>query len=286
MTDEDPIICRPTKWFLWRAAAMLLMFGVFFVLFMKDWRVGYPQKNVVFYTYQAFERAKVEFAEREKAGQIGADWEVFAEAQQIPYPDEAGILPAGVDPEGPWPAELRNYEGYREVFLAEKDKAVPPGWLEYSNAQGWDSKTPEHGYEAAKIREQLYYGIGAGVLTVLALFYLFRTQSRSMSAGDDGFDAPGGPHIPYDRMRRIDKRKWESKGLAFVHYEAENGELKKAKVDGMVYGQFREEDGAPAERLFQRVLRNFSGELVELEGLPEDETPGDGGAGAPEDEPD
>ena len=40
-----------------------------------------------------------------------------------------------------------------------------------------------------------------------------------------------------------------------------------AKVDGMVYGQFRPEDGAPAEKLFQRIRSNFSGELVELEEL-------------------
>ena len=32
----------------------------------------------------------------------------------------------------------------------------------------------------------------------------------------------------------------------------------------MVYGQFREEDGAPAEALFQQVLANFQGELIEL----------------------
>ena len=68
-------------------------------------------------------------------------------------------------------------------------------------------------------------------------------------------------------MRRIDKRKWESKGLAYVYYEDQDGGMKKAKVDGMVYGQFREEDGAPAERLFRRILQNFSGELIELEGL-------------------
>ena len=32
----------------------------------------------------------------------------------------------------------------------------------------------------------------------------------------------------------------------------------------MVYGQFRKENGAPAEALFQRILQNFKGELVEL----------------------
>jgi hypothetical protein len=32
----------------------------------------------------------------------------------------------------------------------------------------------------------------------------------------------------------------------------------------MVYGQFKEEEGAPAEALFQRILANFDGELIEL----------------------
>ncbi|MDB4534933.1 hypothetical protein N9197_00545, partial [Akkermansiaceae bacterium] len=31
-----------------------------------------------------------------------------------------------------------------------------------------------------------------------------------------------------------------------------------------VYGQFKEEEGAPAEALFQKVLENFEGELIEL----------------------
>jgi hypothetical protein len=32
----------------------------------------------------------------------------------------------------------------------------------------------------------------------------------------------------------------------------------------MVYGQFKEEEGAPADALFQRILENFEGELIEL----------------------
>ncbi|MDB4493400.1 hypothetical protein N9227_00005, partial [bacterium] len=56
---------------------------------------------------------------------------------------------------------------------------------------------------------------------------------------------------------------------------------KKAKIDGMVYGQFKEEDGAPAEALFQKVLENFEGELIELVDEDEDDEADDE---APEDE--
>jgi len=58
-------------------------------------------------------------------------------------------------------------------------------------------------------------------------------------------------------------RKWETKGLATLVYETD-GKENKAKIDGMVYGQFKEEEGAPAEALFQKVLENFEGELIEL----------------------
>ena len=269
MTDEERIICRPTKWFFWRALAMLAMFGIFFVLFMKDWKVGYPKKNVVYYTYLAFEKAEEEFGAREEAGQSAGSWESFAKVQKTPYPEEDGLLPSGTDLQSPWLEELQDYAGYKAIFEAERNKAAPPMWIAYSDRQGWDSAPPEHGYDAGKIREQLYFGIGAGVLTLVALFYLIRTKGRFMMADGEGYHPPGKGMIPYKDLRRIDKRKWETKGLAYLFHEDPSGGLQKVKVDGMVYGQFREEDGAPAEKLFQHILRNFSGELVELEDLEE-----------------
>lgn len=270
MSNPETIICRPTKWFLWRAVAMLVLFGVFAVLFFKDWKVGYPQKNVEFYTHQAFEEAKAAFQEAELKGQTAEVWEEFAGAQKI-YPEEEGILPTGVDAGALWPDVLVGFEAYKKVYDEGKEKAAPPGWLEYSHAQGWDSEAPESGNDAEKIRTQLYFGIGSAVLTVFAAFYLLRTGRRSMMVDDDAYFAPGGVRIPFEKIQRIDKRKWETKGLAYLSYEGEGGRMEKAKVDGMVYGQFREEDGAPAEALFQKILKNFKGELIELEPEEEDE---------------
>src|SRR5438552_9148881 len=38
----------------------------------------------------------------------------------------------------------------------------------------------------------------------------------------DTLEVPGHPPITYDDVRRIDKRKWDRKGVAFVHYEHGN----------------------------------------------------------------
>jgi hypothetical protein len=57
----DSIVCKPTPWFLFRAVVMLLMFGVFAVLFYKDGSTGYRKKNEVFYLYKTFQRPTVSF---------------------------------------------------------------------------------------------------------------------------------------------------------------------------------------------------------------------------------
>lgn len=44
MSHSNEIICKPTKWFLWRAVAMAVMFGVGAFMFFKDWK---DRKSVV-----------------------------------------------------------------------------------------------------------------------------------------------------------------------------------------------------------------------------------------------
>lgn len=269
-----------------RAGAMVAMFAVFFGLFLKDWKFGWPKKNEVYYTFLAFQAAKEAFEKHEEAGGTAEGWESFARGQKIGFPKEEGLLPTGVDPDGAWPGMLADYEAYKRAYQAEGKKPTPPGWTGYTARRGWSSVTPEKSYPKKKIDEQLHYGLGSGVLLLLGLFFMVRTSRRSMKVDGEAFHAPNGVRIPFSDMVLIDKRKWESKGLAYVRYKA-GGAVKKAKVDGMVYGQFKAEDGAPAERLFQRILQNFSGDLMELgdageeEGeAPEDSAAAGGSAGA------
>ena len=57
MSSGSEIICRPTKWFVWRALLMLVMFGGFGTYFLYDWKIGYPKKNYIVANYQAFTMA-------------------------------------------------------------------------------------------------------------------------------------------------------------------------------------------------------------------------------------
>ena len=246
---------------------MVIMFGVFLVLFLKDWKVGWPTKNEVYYTYKAFEKAEELFNGREWSAE---EWESEAREREI-FPAGDVVLPAHVDRKARWPLQLSGYEGYRSSVVEEGNKTIPPMWASYTHERGWSSAIPEKSYDAKKIQEQLYYGGGSGVLLCGALFFLVRNSRRSMKVDGEAFYAPSGERVPFGAIRRIDVRKWRTKGLAYLFFEdaslsaeSKGGTLKKSKVDGMVYGQFRKENGAPAEALFQRILQNFKGELLEL----------------------
>jgi hypothetical protein len=263
MASPSEIVCRPTKWFIWRALLMLVMFGGFGFYFLYDWKVGYPEKNYIISNYDAFNDAGTAWTVDENRN----DWKAFVEKQSIPFRDEEGIYPLDTDLEEKWPALLATMSGNGN------DEEL---WKKFSGEKGWPQKIdPIEDLKAAyKIGQQLIAALVCFALTAIALFFLFRTKSRVMKVDDQGYYPPGGGLIPFGNITTLDKRKWETKGLATLTY-TEGGDEKKAKIDGMVYGQFKSENGAPAEALFQQVLANFEGELIEMVVDDDDEGEGD-----------
>lgn len=256
MSDGNKRIeCKVTKWFVWRALLMLLMFGFFGAYFLYDWKVGYPEKNVIVAHYKAFEEAEEAWTKPENK----ENWEEFAADKTIPFEEDKSMYPAGTEFGLPWPESLRSKESMQSNSIAEL-------WNEYAGPKMWPSKvnTLEDIKPREKIDEQLWSAGICGVLSGIALFFFLRTRGRSMSVDEEAYYAPGGEKVPFKAMRVIDKRKWATKGLAYITYEDEGGAQKKAKVDGMVYGQFKAEEGAPAEALFQQILANFEGEIVDV----------------------
>lgn len=254
-SESSEIICRPTQWFFWRAILMLAMFGGFGAYFLYDWKVGYPKANYIVAHYQAFTEAAEVWADQRD------QWEDYVSKQTIPFGEDQTTYPQGTNFSEPWPEILVTMEKGNDEEL----------WTIYSGKMGWPQKVnlQEDQKSKRKITEQLVAAIICFSLTLITLFFLIRIKARVMKVNHEGYFPPGGDVIPFDQMTRLDKRKWETKGLALITY-LEGSQEKKAKIDGMVYGQFKEEDGAPAEALFQRVLSQFQGELVEL--VEEDDT--------------
>jgi len=270
--QQDLIVCKPTKWFLWRVLAMLVMFSVFAALFLKDGLWGYREKNEQYFMQKNFVRAGIEFQKRERDGAGGGDaesWKEFASRQVCLFPENAEeVLPKNMDLKMPWPDILVN--GYSVMKESGGQNGAQKLWLDYALVKKWPGALAEHPMDAGEIRDQFVAAGVAGVFILGTLFILIRTLRRTIRVDHEALYTQDGKVIPFSDMVRIDKRKWDTKGIALVYY-MENGEEKKAKIDGMVYGQFQEENGAPAERLFERVMANFKGELLEYADAEEEE---------------
>ena len=256
MSDSREIICKPTPWFTMRAAIMLAMFGVFTVLFYLDGSTGYRKKNEAFYLKRAFQTASQEFSRLNTSGSLTPSaWREYATRKQVQLPDDRSVMPAGTPSSLPWPAPLLDFETMKSLQWESL-------WLEYSKATGLTANPPEEPYDARKIQEQWVVFWICLALSLGALFMLVRTLRRQIRANQDGITTQQGTFVPYQDLKTLDLRKWDSKGLAFIHYAGSSGKG-RIRVDGLTYGGFKKEDGEPAEKLMQLIRGKFSGEVLE-----------------------
>jgi len=273
MNANDSIVCKPTPWFLFRALVMLLMFGVFAVLFYIDGSTGYRKKNEVFYLYKTFQAANNEFNEMNSGGELTPEaWKTHAEKQLVRFPEDSSILPATLELPMPWPEILHDYERMKPLQWNKL-------WLEYSKERGFPASPSEEPYDARKIGEQWVVFWICLTLAVGAAFILLRTLRRSISADSNGITTQQGRRVPYADLKKLDLRKWETKGLAFLDYSGASGSG-RIRIDGLTYGGFKKENDEPAERLMSLIRSHFSGEILEYAPLVASETPTNPDSGA------
>jgi hypothetical protein len=267
MQTSEPIVCKPTPWFTLRAGAMLVMFGVFSVMFYIDGTTGYRKKNLEYYLEASFQQADKDFKRMKSSGELSPEsWKEFASAQEVPFKSDLSLLPEGTKLPMPWPAVLTDFE---------RMKSGQPHllWQEYSGEMRMSKAPPKEPFSAGKIREQIIVLYVCLSLVIITLFFLIRTMRRSMSVDSAGLTTVTGKVIPYDDMKTLDLRKWDTKGIALIDYEGAGGKG-RARIDGLTYGGFKKENGEPAERLMGMIRENFSGEIIEYTAIePEADSP-------------
>ena len=97
-------------------------------------------------------------------------------------------------------------------------------------------------------------------LPPIGLALLIRTLYNSRGVyrlAGQTLHVPGHPPVPFDAIRRIDKRLWDRKGIAFVDYELDGGagagaaaKAGRLKLDDFVYKR------DPTDAIFKRI-ENF-----------------------------
>lgn len=160
--------------------------------------------------------------------------------------------------------------GKMQEWLAKADaegwpkgkEGEPPKWLQYSSMNGWPEKPKR--YTQKEVDEQLWWGLGTLSIGLAALLVMLMNRGKVLTAGADHWVTPEGVVIRFADVVRVDKRKWADKGLAYAwHQAAAGGREQRAVIDDLKFGG--------ADRVLDRLLSRFKGELIEKVPEPEDE---------------
>ena len=128
------------------------------------------------------------------------------------------------------------YPGHNEKVAAfeELEKTARlPEWPALARERGWSTEQPDPAYSEDDIATQWKMAAIFGVLAIVVLGNVLRISRTKLAAEDDALVGPGGRRVPYGEITDIDKVRWDSKGIAVVHY-GENGK-QRLKIDDWVY---------------------------------------------------
>jgi hypothetical protein len=109
-------------------------------------------------------------------------------------------------------------------------------WPKVAAAEGWDvdDPTPGPGFSEQDIQTQITQMLIVWPLGAMAAGWLFYNYGRKISAGEETLVGPRGEQVPYGDITSIDKTRWRSKGIAFIHYGPPD-RSRRIKFDDWLY---------------------------------------------------
>ncbi len=137
-----------------------------------------------------------------------------------------------------WPKEQQRYVEFTEIRdeLEAAGKPVDDESLELRMA--WERQARESGYKRkfpkertpAKIREQLVIGWTMLAGSVLFAAWIAWNHTRKVTAEGEVVTGASGEKVELDSIIKIDRKKWENKGIAYAIYE-NGGKQKRLTLD-------------------------------------------------------
>ncbi len=137
-----------------------------------------------------------------------------------------------------FPVDLEMAEAFDPI---SKDPNAIQLWAqlyEENKDRGWHREKPHNSAETVRgyWRFNNYVFIGGGLC--LMLFFLMkyaRTIGSWMESTETGINTSWGKSFDFEKIREINKRRWEAKGIAKVSYEDAGGQKRTMVFDDFKY---------------------------------------------------
>ena len=143
--------------------------------------------------------------------------------------------------EGEWPLIVAEH-GWKpydqgeaaQAYQELKEQGRLKEWPQIVAERGWLPNDPGEPKTDAEIEVQFYMLAIAGGIGLLVLIHVLRCKGRWIEMDETGLRSSRGHQLTFDQITAIDKKKWDNKGIAKLHYQ-ENGRKKILVLDDFVY---------------------------------------------------
>jgi hypothetical protein len=127
------------------------------------------------------------------------------------------------------------------MFQELKGAGREDEWLRIVEEHGWKARNPGEPKSEAAIAGQFYMLAICGVVGMLVLLNVLRSIGRWVEMDDSGLRSSRGQEFKFNQVAKIDKKKWDNKGIAKIHYQ-ENGRTKVFTLDDFIYDRSTTDD--------------------------------------------
>jgi hypothetical protein len=125
-----------------------------------------------------------------------------------------------------WPNKNKAYAAYEQL----KSEGREGEWPEYTRERGWERIPPKHPYEPEQISQQFILGSLALAGALFALGLLAVNSRRTLRSDEEAVYGETGKRVPLDAITDVNRKKWDSKGIAVALYE-QGGRRRKLVID-------------------------------------------------------
>ena len=164
-----------------------------------------------------------------------------------------------------YPKHQQAQAEYNRLVTEKGEKDGSAAYATVAAEKDWPEKPDLHKDYDYAIKEQLVFGILTAVAGCVMLYFYIRTTRGTLTADADSFRTAAGQHVLFASAFRIDRRKWDHKGLAYVFYNDSTGKERRAVIDDLIF--------SGAVKVLDRLQANFQGEVIDLVKEPKAEAP-------------
>jgi hypothetical protein len=106
-------------------------------------------------------------------------------------------------------------------------------WDELARERGWSTSTSGLGEpkQQGDITMQFIMAAGSGLIGLWLISLPLRARGRWIEASETGLTSSWGQSLDFDKITRLDKFRWRSKGIAKITYQDDSGRKRRFVLD-------------------------------------------------------